>query len=292
MDSFLLQNLLNGLFLGSLYALVGSQLALMFGVTRLINFAHAEFFTLGAYMTFALAGTLGLSYYLCGVIVPFVMFFCGIAFYYVIIRPASKKHWLMAVISTFAISVIIQNGLLMVFGPSPLSYQGPQYLIRIPIGTPYPFISLERALVVIAAISSFALLQLFVSRTMIGKAMRAVSQNKEGCQVVGIRTDRVSAVAVGISLSLAAVAGTLSTPIYILQPFMGLSLLFKCFAVICIGGFGNVKGALVGAYILGFTEALFTAYVSGTWKEVIAFGLIVVFLLFRPDGLFGKRVGL
>jgi branched-chain amino acid transport system permease protein len=129
-------------------------------------------------------------------------------------------------------------------------------------------------------------------KTKTGKAMRALSQNKEACRVFGIKPSKIYSLTFAIGGGLCGLAGGLVGPLYVLYPTMGTLIIFKCFAVVIMGGFGNIKGAIASAYILGIAESLFAGCISYAWKDMLAFVLLAAFLIFKPHGMFGKKVGI
>jgi len=153
-------------------------------------------------------------------------------------------------------------------------------------------VSMQEAAVVAVGLLLFTIFFLFVKRTKLGKALRAVSQNKEGSRIVGIPIKRIYAMTWGIGLSFAGVAGALVGPLYAIYPLMGFVITLKAFAAIIMGGFGNVQGAIYSAYILGMAETLVSAYMTVEYKDAVAFSLLIIVLLFKPYGIFGKKVGI
>jgi len=283
------QQILNGLFDGSVYAIIALGLSLIFGILEVANFAHGEFYMLGAFMMYIFYITLGTPYLLAVALGILVMAGLGAASERVFIRPVLDRGWQIPMITTLAMSIIIQNLALAIWGADPRPAKTRYSTTVATIGPLY--LSYQRVIVLAAAIACFVGLHLFVQKTKTGKAMRAVSQNREACVVFGIDVERISMITFGIGAGLSGVAAALVSPIFTIAPIMGARYLLKGFAVVITGGFGNVKGAIVAAYILGIAENFAAGYIAGEWRDAVAFGLMIIVLLFRPHGIFGRKVG-
>jgi branched-chain amino acid transport system permease protein len=284
------EQLMNGLTLGAMYACLAAGQALIFGVVRLINFAHGDMVMVGAYVCFLALSVAGLPYPIAAVVTVLVMFAFGGLFERAIIRPIIERPWHVHLIATLGASVVLTNGALLVFGPIaktlPTSYSSQIFQFA-------GFrLSLQRIIVLVVSLLSFYLLHLFLEKTKTGKAMKAMSQNRQACAVVGVDIRRMSSLTFAISAALLGLAASLVSPLYLVFPTMGLNLTFKAFAAVIMGGFGRVNGAIYGALILGVAEALAAGYISSGWKDAIAFAVMILVLLLRPQGLFGKKVGI
>jgi branched-chain amino acid transport system permease protein len=288
MDTFF-QQLVNGLSTGSIYAMVAVGLTLIFGVLELINFAHGEFFMAGAFALYLLKTKLDIPY------LPSI--FIAIAALAILgwftrrslgLQP--QKPFETMILLTLGASVILQNGALAVWGPSfryiPTSLtQSRQDILGI-------FISDQRLLVLVVSPIAFTLLELFIRHTKSGKAMRAVAQNYYAASVVGINIDYIVSLTFVMGIGLAGLAGALIAPIISANPRMGVGVLMKSFAVIVMGGRGNMRGAIISALIIGVVESLTTQYISLAFKDVFAFVVLIAVLIVRPEGLFGRKAGL
>jgi len=292
----LIEQLFNGLILGSQYALVATGLALIFGVVGIINFAHGEFFMMGAYVfsLFYWRETF-LDYMIAVVLAILALSAFGSLYQRIIINRLLDRSWHSQIIATIATSTILINLAILIFGTTPRVT--PTVLSKEIVSLPFIKISYQRLGVFVVTALVFVFLQLFIQRTKIGKAMRAVSQNREACEIYGINVRRVATLAFGMASGLAALAGALMSPLFNILPTMGILLTLKAFAAVIMGGFGNVKGAVLAAYVIGITEALAVGYgnylhIDSSYKDVFAYGIMIVVLLFRPQGLFGRRVGI
>lgn len=282
--------LINGLTLGAMYASVAIGLALIFGVVRQINFAHGEWFMVASYAFYFLFVEARTPYFLAILLCAVVMVAFGIVFERIVIRPFTERSWYVQLITTIAASIVLANLAILLFTSTPRNTPTPYLSMFVSLG---PFrLSVQRLLVLVISVISFIGLELFLNRTKTGKAMRAMSQNREACAVVGIEVKKISTVTFAASAALVALGAGLVDPLYNIEPTMGTILILKAFAAVIMGGFGQVKGAIYAAFILGIAEALTAGYFSSEFKDAIAFVLIIAVLLFRPQGLFGRKVGL
>lgn len=286
----ILQQVFNGIFLGSYYALLAVGLNIIFGILGVVNFAHGQFFVYGAIILYLASTFLGVPYFV-GVLIAVI----GVAMLAVLIEkvavsPLLEKKWWVPILSTLAVFVILRNTAIVFFGATPRRIPSP-FVGKI-INVAEIYMEGQRILVIILAAMSFTALHLYIKYTKNGKAMRAVSQDKRTARVLGIDINKVSALAFFIGGGLSGLAGAIITPIYSLNIDSNFTNLLKVFAVIIMGGLGSVKGALYAAYILGIGESLLQGYVSGTWSYTLAFILIVLFLKIKPAGLYGKQVGI
>jgi branched-chain amino acid transport system permease protein len=287
---FILEQLVNGLTLGSLYALVAIGLALVVGVLRLINFAHGDLFMIGGYLFFLVHTNGAVPYWLSVLATVAGMAVLGYLFERAVIERVLDKSWRVQLIATLAISIVLVNTFILYWGlnpkmaPTASASRFLEYgLVRI---------SAQRLLVFAVAPLAFALFSLFLQRTQTGRAMRAISQNREACLVVGIDAHRIAGLTFAISAGLAGLASALVVPLYLVFPTMGTLLTFKALAAVIMGGFGQVKGALAASYMLGVTEAMAAGFISSSYADLVVFGVMVLTLLLRPQGLFGRKVGI
>jgi len=290
MNGSIIQYLINGVFEGSVYAMIAVGLSLIFGILEVVNFAHGEFYMLGAVFLFVFFKILGMPYWI-GVILS-VMFMAafGVLVERLTIRPLIGKGWLLPIIATFALSLGLQNFIIVTFGSTPKPVVTKYANNVIDIGGIY--FTQQRLFILIFAITAFVLLHIFLKKTKTGKAMRAISQNRDAAQIVGIDTNKIYMITFAIGSGLAGLAGAIVGPIYVIYPTMGALLSLKAFACVIMGGFGNVKGAIYSAYILGIIGSLGASFVSQTYKDIIIFAVLICVLLVRPHGIFGKKVGI
>lgn len=286
----LIEQLLHGLTLGSMYAMVAAGLALMYGVVRLINFAHGEFFMVGAYAFWGAFKVLGLPYPLAGLVATAGMALFGIAYEKAVVRPILDRSWHVQLIATLATSIVLVNLAIIVFGTQ--AKEVPTRLSSTVVTIAGMRVAWQRLVVVAAALVVFGALHWFVATTKLGKAMRAMSQNREACAVVGVDVQQVAGATFALSAALTGIAAVLVTPLFNIFPDMGALLALKAFAAVIVGGFGYVNGAIAASFLIGLAESLAAGYVSYAYKDAFAFLVMIAVLLWRPYGLFGRRVGI
>ncbi len=292
------QQLTNGLAVGGIYALIALGYTMVYGVLRLINFAHGDLFMLGAYLGMTLLVSLGLRDALgpvLGVAVLAVMVMglvglVGALLERTAYRPLRESPRLSAVVSALGASIFLQNTIMLVYGARFQVY--PQDVlprVAVPIfGVPVP---LMRLLIVGASVVLMAALYLFIQRTRIGTAIRAAAIDQGAARLMGIDVDRVILVVFLLGPALGGVAGLMVGLYYGQINFtMGWVYGLKAFTAAILGGIGNIPGAMVGGLLLGVIEALGAGYVSMAWKDAIAFLVLIGILIVRPTGLLGERV--
>ena len=282
------QHIVNGLIQGSLYALVAVGLTLVYGVLEVVNFAHGELYMLAAFALYMAFAFLKLPYVLAVGLTILVMMGLGLLLSRTAIVPHLRRSFETTVLATLAASIILQNGARFAFTATPRQVIVPLEDVILSLGN--VIVTGQRLLIVVTAILSFLGLQLYVRHTRMGKAMRAVSQNKEACRMVGIDVRRIASFTMILGAALCALAGAMVAPLYDIFPAMGTTVVFKSFAVVIMGGMGNVPGATIAALLLGVGESLAGGYVSLAAKDALGFSLMILVLLIRPDGLFGRRV--
>ena len=277
--------LIDGVILGCVYSLVGVGLTIVYGVMDIINFSHGEFYTLGAYLTYWAFKLLGVHPVIAMVLGLTVTLFAGFVTEKVLISPTLKWGHSYAVIVTFVLGILMRNLYLAAFGPTFRAPPQP-FLGSVPLlGLMYPQTRIYAACVAVASIS---VTYIFIRTTMFGKALQAVSQEKEGSMYIGINVGRVNMVGFGISCLLAGIAGLVLTPIYTLVPTAGAILSGKAFAVVALGGLGSVEGSIIAGILLGLTENLGATYIAHDYRDFFSFLIIIGVLIFRPKGLRGR----
>lgn len=287
--TYFLQQLINGLQLGFVYALIALGYTMVYGIVRLINFAHGDVFMVGAYL-----GYYGIVYFKLPfpVAIAFSMFGCallGIIIEKLAYKPLRTAPRIAALITAIGVSLFLEyfTSLKFVFGPNYLAYPRPFEVINYNIGG--VTISTIQIIVFVVAVVLLALLQFIVQKTKVGMAMRAVSYDKDTARLMGINVDNIISFTFGLGSALAAAGGVLYGIAYPqINPFMGIMPGLKSFVAAVLGGIGIIPGAMIGALIMGVVEVLSAAFISSTLRDVFAFGILILVLLLRPTGLLGK----
>ena len=289
MSGLLLQAVVSGLLLGGVYGLVASGLTLIFGVLRIINFAHGAVMMLAMYASYWLWVWLGMDPYLSVLLTAPAFFVLGMGIQRVVIEPnrAAAEH--NQLLLTLGLALFLENLALVL-------WQGDFRTLRVPYANASfvigdALVEMSRLVAAGGAVLLALALFVFLRRTDVGKAIRALSEEREGAMLVGIDVARIRAVAFGIGSACAAVAGALITPFFYIAPDVGESFNLMAFVVVVLGGMGNFIGALVGGLIVGLAESLGAALLPGSLKQLVVFAIFVLVLLFRPEGLFGGARG-
>ena len=289
----LLNVLIVGVLLGGIYSLVSIGLNLIFGVIRVVNFAQGEFVMLGMYVAFAAFAFLNIDPYLAAFIVCPLLFLFGVAVQRFILQPLQNEP-MMQVFATFGLLILLQNIVLAITRGASVSVRIDLASATFPLGTMQ--VSVVRVITLVAATLVAIGLQLFLNRTLLGKAIRAVAQDRRAARLMGINVEWTYMLTFGIGTALTGLAGALLTPIYTLQPQIGGNFIVAAFAVVVLGGLGSVTGAYIGGFIVGITEAFAGFYLDPAWKHAIWFMVFITMLIVRPSGLFGhvgaEEVGL
>lgn len=283
-----LQLLFTGLGVGSIYALVALGFVLIFRATNVVNFAQGDFAMLGAFSMVVLAIDLGLPYWLSILLTLAAMIAFGALFNLGVYYPLRHRSFLPVIISTIGASILLENGVLAAYGPRPQTLPGLFASQGFSIGP--VFFDSQYLLILGVTVVMVGLQYLFFERTLIGKKMQATSQDKEMSSLLGIPVALMIMLTFIYSAVLGGLAGILVAPILFVSVGMGSSIALKAFAASIIGGFGDVTGAIVGGLALGVVETFGAAYISVPYKDAFAFLVLFVFLLFRPQGIFGERV--
>ncbi|HKG47035.1 MAG TPA: branched-chain amino acid ABC transporter permease [Pyrinomonadaceae bacterium] len=314
--STFLQQLINGISLGAIYSLIALGYTMVYGVLKLINFAHGDVYMVGAFMGFYLAnglgargaqmlgmgadsfvargllggGTLEPSLITALVVMLLAMAICaaiGVVIERFAYRPVRKYSRLTALITAIGVSLLLENGGQVVFGAEPKFF--PELFRKRNIDlVGGASINSADIVVLIIALALMIALQLIVYRTKTGRAMRAVSFNLQSAKLMGINTDRIIAFTFALGSALAAAAGVLvAIRIPRIDPLMGILVGLKAFVAAVLGGIGNIPGAMLGGLLIGITETMVVGYLSPTYKDAVAFAILILILLFRPSGLLG-----
>jgi branched-chain amino acid transport system permease protein len=286
LDEFL-QHVLNAIILGGTYALLGIGLTLIFGIMRVVNFTHGELYAFGAYGMYALVMMWGVNFFLA---LPLAMVL-GTALGGVLevlllsrLRRADIDTTMLVMIGAW---IVMQNSEQLIWSGVALSIKSPFPADPLVIG---PLsVSWTRVYVFVVASLLICATYYVVNRTRLGKAMRATFQDRDTAALMGVRIDRINTATFALGSGLAAAAGALLGPVFVVNPTMGDLAASKAFAIVILGGLGNIKGATLGGFILAFVEEIGAGYVSSGYRDAMGFLLIILILLVRPTGLFAQK---
>ncbi len=286
--SVFIQQVTNGLTLGSVYALLAIGFSLIFGVLNLVTFAHGEVYMVGAFAGFLALVVMPWNVplaLLVGLVTAFVL---GLAVERVSFRPFRGAPHMTTLLSTIGVSITLQNAAILLLGPETKSLANPLQLGHVFIGPGR--ISNLQILIIGVSLVMVQVLTLFINRTRAGRAMRAISQDLEIARLMGIPSVRITALAFAIGSALAGLAGVLIGLYYnAFSPLMGVDAGMKAFEATVLGGLGSVPGAVLGGLILGLAEDMTAAYLDPAYRDVVGFVILIAVLVLRPRGLMGKR---
>src|SRR5215831_9362290 len=278
------QHVVNGLIVGGGYALMGIGLTLIFGIMRVVNFAHGEFFMMGAFFLFTLFSLWGVNFFLASLLSVIGV---GPVVERLILRRLRLAPIEIPMLATVALSVIIQNAAILLWDPSPKTIKHVFSPVPLTLG-PINVVSI-RLFAGLVAVALIVGSHLLIQKTRIGRAMRATFQDTDMARLTGVDVDRVYMFTFAFGAALAGASGALLGAVFWVYPAMGDLAALKSFAVVIMGGLGNFLGAIVGGLLLGVSESLGAGYISSGYKDAIGFILIILLLLWRPQGLFGKK---
>lgn len=295
--TLILQQSINGVYLGCLYVMVALGLTLIYGVMNQINFAHADFVTVGAFTAFfavtrVATKVFGLpdtvAYLLSIVLALGAGAVLGLLINATVFAPLRERgDELRPLIATIGVSVLLENGQLALFGPIPYQFDSPFAKETIRFGK--IFFSQQSVLVVVVAALAIGALYWFMKFTTTGKALRAVSQDRETAGLMGINQAFLIGLTIVIASALAGAAGALIGPVLVLTPFAGASVVVKAFAIVIIGGFGNMEGTILAGILVGVIEAFTVQYLGSGVIDLVVFVLLLLMLVFKPTGLIAER---
>ncbi|OGA10353.1 MAG: ABC transporter permease [Betaproteobacteria bacterium RIFCSPHIGHO2_12_FULL_69_13] len=277
--------LVTGLVNGGVYALLAIGFSLIFGVARIVNIAHTAFYMLAAYSFYTLLVRAEMGFALAGIVSVAAVVALSVLCYKLVIEPV-REHESAVLIATIALALIFQELMLLAYGGNYLGIPSTLEGVLILFGVSIPY---QRLLILAVAAAMLAATWFLLYRTRLGLAIRATANDLEVANLMGMNVERVAMATVGISVALAAVAGVVVAPVFVVDPFMWLSPLVTMLAIVVLGGLGSLKGSLIGALIIGYVEAItvFALPAGAFLKGAVALTIMVVVLLARPEGLFG-----
>jgi branched-chain amino acid transport system permease protein len=277
---------MNGLVLGVIYALAALGVSLVVGIMNVINFAHGELYILAGYFSYLFASAFGLNVVSAMVLAVLLVFVLGVLVEYTLIRPTYGNE-MYSLILTFILSIVLQSAYLLIFGPYP--NKPPNWVNGSTNVFGLFFYGNQRLAALVAGAAVIVLVFLLIKKTWFGRMIRATSQDREMAELNGINTTRLNMLSFGLGCALAAAAGVILAPVFPVTPNAGVPVALTAFVVVVLGGMGSMWGCVVGGLILGLVENLGAAFISTGYKHVFGFIILILVLLIRPAGLFGRR---
>ena len=288
MDTFI-QLLANGLMLGALFAIVSVGLTLIFGIVKVVNFAHGEFLMIGMYLTYLITTKLGLHPLVTVVAVAPLLFVLGLATQRFIIQPLmSARDDSIQIFATVGLSTALINLALLIFGAGIANT--PDGGLRTPIQIGPARVLLGQIIILFASIALTIGLRLFLQGTRTGRAIRAVAQNRAAAQLMGVNVNWIYMLTFGIGAACVGFAAVMVAPFFPASPGIGTYFVLTAFVVVVLGGLGSIGGAFAGAMIIGFIDAFASFYVGSDLREVVVFGAFLLVLILKPSGLFSQSL--
>ncbi len=295
-QDIIIQQLVNGLILGSFYSLVALGYSMVYGIIKLLNFAHGDIYMTGAFVSFAMlgavSGVLGNGWLgiLAALLISMLLVgLLGVVIQRIAYRPLLSAPRLSLLITAVGVSLILYNTVMIITGGEYKAYTTGLGYDGITIGSAY--ITYTQIILVLSTFVLMSLLAWFISKTMYGKAMRAIALDRDACRLMGINVNQIVALTFFIGSALAAAGGTMAGVYYgSIHFYMGFVVGIKAFTAAVIGGIGSIPGAMAGGMILGLLEAAGTQipFIGSEWKDVFAFVLLILLLIFKPNGILGK----
>ena len=277
--------IMNGLVMGVIYALAALGVSLVVGIMNVVNFAHGELYILAGYFSYLFAAALGLNPFLALAIAVVLVFLLGVLIETTLIRPTYGND-MYSLILTFILSIVLQNAYLLIFGPypnkPPLWIKGATDVFGLFMYGNQRLAALVAGALVIAAVF------LIIQKTWFGRIIRATSQDREMAELNGVDTTRLNMLSFGLGCALAAAAGVILAPVFPVTPTAGVPVALTAFVVVVLGGMGSLWGCVVGGLVLGLVENIGAAFISTGYKNVFGFIILILVLLVRPAGLFGR----
>jgi branched-chain amino acid transport system permease protein len=283
-----IQQTINGIVLGSLYVLVALGLTLVYGVLVQINFAHADIVTAGAFAAYFFTFGFGGNYLSSIAVALLVGAALGWLVNAAIFAPLRERgSELLPLIATIGVSVLMQNLMLLWFGPIPYPFDSPYSNQVIRFGA--TFITWQNLIIIVVSSLTIALLYAFMKFTFLGKALRAVAQDRETAGLMGINPNQLIMLTFVIASALAGLGGAMLGPVLVLTPFAGTTVIVKAFAIVIIGGFGNVEGTIIAGLLVGLIESFTTQFLNPGLIDIVVFSLLLLMLALRPTGLIAEK---
>jgi branched-chain amino acid transport system permease protein len=287
----ILQYLINGISIGSVYAIIALGYTMVYGIAKMLNFAHGDIIMIGAYISFCVTNYLGLSSAVSIIAAMVVCTILGIVIEALAYRPLRGVPSLAVLITAIGVSYFLQNAAQLIWSPNPKNFTSIVTFAPITLFDGQLVITGEVIITILASVLIMVCLTLFTEKARMGKAMRAVSEDNDAAQLMGINVNRTISMTFAIGSALAAVAGVLlCSTVPSLQPTTGSMPGIRAFTAAVFGGIGSIPGAMLGGILLGIIESLSKAYLPSQFSDAIVFGVLILVLLIKPTGLLGKKV--
>ncbi len=286
-----ISNLINGISLGSVYAIIALGYTMVYGIAKMLNFAHGDVIMVGAYISYCASSYLGFSPVLSVLLAMVVCTVLGVAIEAFAYRPLRRSGSLAVLITAIGVSYLLQNVALLIWGSNPKAFKSLVTFGSISLFDGKLIITAESIVTVIACIIIMVGLSFFTKKSKMGKAMRAVSEDKDAAELMGINVNVTISLTFAIGSALAAIAGVLLCSAYpTLQPTTGSMPGIKAFTAAVFGGIGSIPGAMIGGILLGIIEIFSKSYISTALSDAIVFAVLIIVLLVKPTGLLGKKI--
>lgn len=281
----MLEILIHGAVSSAIYAMLAVGFTLIFGVARILNLAHGSFYALGAYGAYFFTSNLKLPLPFAALLAIAMVALFGILVEKMLVRPMRRSQ-LAVLMITLAVALVVEQALFLTFGSE---YRNVPAFVETKFTIGGVDVGGQRLLALGASVTLIGLLWLFIQRTRLGSAILAISQDPEAANYMGIPSDRIFSIVMGLSAALAAAAGVLAGPFLTVQPTMWLLPIVKAFAIVIVGGLGSIPGSILAALMLGYAETIVGYTISTSWTEIVSVTATLLMLVFRPAGMFGKR---
>ena len=286
-----ISNLINGISLGSVYAIIALGYTMVYGIAKMLNFAHGDVIMVGAYISYCASSYLGFPPVLSVLLAMVVCTVLGVAIEAFAYKPLRRSGSLAVLITAIGVSYLLQNVALLIWGSNPKAFKSLVTFGSISLFDGKLIITAESIVTVIACIIIMVGLSLFTKKSKMGKAMRAVSEDKDAAELMGINVNVTISLTFAIGSALAAIAGVLLCSAYpTLQPTTGSMPGIKAFTAAVFGGIGSIPGAMIGGILLGIIEIFSKSYISTALSDAIVFAVLIIVLLVKPTGLLGKKI--
>ena len=282
------EQLINGLVLGSMYAIMASGLTLVLGTMKMLNFAHGELYMVGGYILYFALTIFGVHPFWGVFLALLFAFLLGLVMERALIHPLlDKPGWdVSPLVVTLGVSIFLQNFAMKVWGER---FKSVPYFIEGTMEAAGFRIAYQRILILVVAAAVMFGFWIYIKKSRFGIALRATAQDRESATILGINSHRIYMLTFGVSSALAALAATLLAPLFLINPWMGIPLQLKAFIVVVLGGLGSFGGAILGGFLLGTIESLAIVFLSSEWKDVVSFVVLILILIIRPSGFFGTK---